>query len=85
MGMLIRFKRMNVGRLINKLTTTMVYIIVMLMGILAGYTIMLRSSTAGIQTVFTFFAEVFLLTLMPVVMSFSLSLLIIRIRIGRVR
>ncbi len=83
-GVLLRFiKKINIIRFINRFIMVIVFILVLLIGIVTGYTIMMRLSIIGIQTLSTLAIELTLLTIIPIAIGFYISLAIIRI--GRVK
>lgn len=83
-GILFKFiKKIDIGRYINRFIMIIIFILVLLIGIIAGYTIMMKLFTIGIQTLSTLAIELTLLTIMPIVIGFCISLIFIRI--GRVK
>lgn len=82
-GVLFRFRGMNINRIVNRFVITTVFILVLLIGIVAGYTIMARLFIIGIQALFILLTELVLLTVLPIVIGFCLSLLIARTGRGK--
>ncbi|MEM2852695.1 MAG: hypothetical protein QW438_05855 [Ignisphaera sp.] len=78
-----RFRRMNISRIVNGFVIVTVFILALLIGIVAGYTIMARLSIIGIQALLILVTELALLTVLPIVIGFCLSLLITRIGRGK--
>lgn len=82
-GLLLRFRRMNISGIVNRFVIITVFILVLLIGIVAGYTIMARFFIIGIQALLILVTELALLTVLPIVIGFCLSLLITRIGRGK--
>ena len=83
LGLLLRLKKVKINRFVNSFITLTVLVLVLLIGIVAGYTITERLFEIGLQTLYELAVELVLLTALPIAIGFVIAL--ITTRIGRCR
>jgi hypothetical protein len=74
---------MDISRFVNYAMTLIIPILVLLIGIVAGYTITEKFFEIGIQTIYIIVIELTFLTILPIAIGFLIALLITRVGRGR--
>uniref|UniRef100_A0A7C5UWN3 Uncharacterized protein n=1 Tax=Ignisphaera aggregans TaxID=334771 RepID=A0A7C5UWN3_9CREN len=74
---------MDISRFVNYAMTLIIPILVLLIGIVAGYTITEKFFEIGIQTIYIIAIELTFLTILPIAIGFFIALLITRVGRGR--
>jgi hypothetical protein len=74
---------MDISRFVNYVMTLIIPILVLLIGIVAGYTITEKFFEIGIQTIYIIVIELTFLTILPIAIGFLIALLITRVGRGR--
>jgi hypothetical protein len=74
---------MDISRFVNYAMTLIIPILVLLIGIVAGYTITEKFFEIRIQTIYIIVIELTFLTILPIAIGFLIALLITRVGRGR--